>query len=132
MESLDLYWILQLDNIRDVVEGGLLFILSFLLFIFFIISALTILLKAGYLDGCKDEYAIYPPIISSIITIILVIIICCFVLTKTFLPTTKNMAIITILPKIANNENIKTETKELYNLAKQGLKDLIITKGEKK
>lgn len=41
------------------------------------------------------------------------------------------MAIITILPKIANNESIKTEAKELYDLAKQGLKDLIITNNNK-
>lgn len=44
------------------------------------------------------------------------------VLGITFLPTTKQAAVIYVLPKVANNEQLQTEAGELYGLAKEYLK----------
>lgn len=48
------------------------------------------------------------------------------VLTATFLPSTKQAAVIWLLPKIATEENLdraQSEAGELYDLAKQWLKE---------
>ena len=41
------------------------------------------------------------------------------------LPTSERMAVLVVLPAIANNETIQTEAKEVYDLAKRGLSSLI-------
>lgn len=41
------------------------------------------------------------------------------------LPTPKVAAAMYIIPAIANNENVQREASELYDLAKQGLKNLV-------
>jgi len=40
-------------------------------------------------------------------------------------PSSKTMAMMKVIPAIANNEDVQGECKELYGLAKQGLKELV-------
>ncbi len=127
MESSEIYWILQLDNIHTVLTGGFFFLISFATLVGFFISAGLLACKSGVFDS-KD--CTYPgdwllPIISCSITAILTIIVIIILAISMFLPSSKNMAVIHILPKIVNNEELKIEAKELYDLAKQGLKDLV-------
>lgn len=41
------------------------------------------------------------------------------------IPSSKDMAVLMVLPAIANNEAVQSEAREIYDLAKQGLKDLV-------
>jgi len=41
------------------------------------------------------------------------------------LPTSERMAVLVVLPAIANNEAVQSEAKEVYDLAKRGLSSLI-------
>jgi uncharacterized membrane protein len=41
------------------------------------------------------------------------------------LPSSKTAAVMIVLPAVANNENIQREAGELYQIAKQGLADLV-------
>lgn len=47
------------------------------------------------------------------------------VLTATLLPSSKTAAAMIVIPAIANNEKIQDEAGELYQLAKQGLKQIV-------
>ncbi len=127
METSELYWILQLDNIRSVFTGGLLFIIGLITVASTIISIVLLAYKSKVFDSKDYEYIgdWLCPIISCILTSILIIIITIIIIIKAFLPSSKSMAIIHVLPKIVNNEELKVEAKELYDLAKQGLRDLV-------
>ena len=46
-------------------------------------------------------------------------------LTAALLPSSKTAAAMVVIPAIANNEKIQDEASELYQLAKQGLKQVI-------
>lgn len=47
------------------------------------------------------------------------------VLTAAILPSSKTAAAMIVIPAIANNEKIQDEAGELYQLAKQGLKQVV-------
>ena len=53
-----------------------------------------------------------------------------FVVLAAATPSTKEAATIIVIPAIVNNETVQEETKELYNIAKDYLKDL--ASGDKK
>ena len=46
---------------------------------------------------------------------------------NTFIPSTKDAAIIVVVPAIVNNEKLQAEASELYGMAKQALKDKLTT-----
>jgi hypothetical protein len=48
----------------------------------------------------------------------------CIILSA-LLPDSKTAAAMYVIPAIANNETIKAESKEIYELAKEGLKKLV-------
>jgi hypothetical protein len=47
-----------------------------------------------------------------------------------FIPTKKDVAIIFILPKIANNQTIQQEAGEIYSIAKEALRELVPAKDD--
>ena len=112
----DIYWITRLDDIRHVLLGVTLFS-ALALFIIFVLCA------AGNMVNQKGQWVV----ISFII-----LIFSCGVITRTFIPTTKQMAMIKVVPAIVNNETIQAECKEFYNLAKDGLKELVGKKNKSK
>lgn len=107
------YWLLQLDAIRTFFEvftvfGGFGFIIA--------VAALVTAPTEGHRDIVK------PFVVLG--TILLPVILAGVVL----IPTTKTMAAILIVPRLATAENLQTvskDTGDLYKLAMQRLKDAL-------
>lgn len=108
MNALQIYLVMQLDSL----SAGLI-----------IIGLLCIcwaLVTAAHADGSlfgDEEKAGYRRarrrLYTGLITIAIVI----------FIPSTKTMAAMLILPQIANSETIRAEAIELYQLAKDALRE---------
>lgn len=119
MTSADVYWILMLDNIRNLVET----------FGIFSTVALVLLVIVGIVAWCDDAalplaYKIGVPLV--VLVWVTSLVACALV------PSTKQAAVIYMLPKVATAENIETvqgETGELYGLAKQWLQAQVTEQG---
>lgn len=116
-----MYWLLMLDNIRNTIT--LLCIISFVL------SAFLITAYYAFRDD-HDMISIVNILRKTSFTSIFLLVISLFGIT--FLPTTKQMATIIVLPKVLNNEkvqNIGNEaldlTGNLLQLSNEYLKDLM-------
>lgn len=115
------YWILKLDDIQNIfiflvcVSGA-----------FSLITTLLYLVNA--LDSCFDKRvadAVKPWwILCMVCTII-------FVITAYLLPTTKQMAMIKVIPAIANSEivgEMSADAKELYRMGINAIKEQLSDK----
>lgn len=125
-----IYWVLQLDSIKfmfslagwlSAIAGGLCLIFSFMDADF-----ATIYEDATYEDG-KRQYAKYSSEASgkrrfarAIIPLAVLFLLC-----NAFVPSTRAMAAIVVIPAIANSTTIQTEAGELYDLAKQALRQAV-------
>ena len=98
-----MYWIVILDNITITT------------------AILSILFTAGTIvafifAACEDDHWWLP---SMSLTMMLV-----FVAVATFVPSTKQMAAILVVPKMANNEKLQTVGNKLYELAVEWMDEL--------
>lgn len=126
MSATTLYWVLTLDSI-----GNTCITFSIL---FFILTVVTIIFINIHNECClrEDEWSINK-YCYSLIPLLLSII---FVTLATFIPNTKQMATILIVPKIVKSDfvqkDLPKEAKELYGLAKGYLaKELMTTTKQK-
>lgn len=125
----DLYWTLKLDDIHTAANLfaniiGFLSLILFVLFLFGIVltsdekpSAFGQVMRRGFAASIVVFVAVVVPVFVA----------------KALLPTTKQMAAILVLPKIATQENAETligEAKELYELAKEGLRNMVKEEGK--
>ena len=134
MDAVDLYWILKLDDIRETLSYSSVF-LGFSLFVIFACLVGFIIINYEMMSSYnsteeKERLKVIWGAVKKVInTAIGVVIISIFLLlVSTFLPSTKQMAAAIVLPKIATEENIEVltgEAKEIYELAKAGLKNAI-------
>lgn len=134
MDAVDLYWILKLDDIRETLSYSSVF-LGFSLFVIFACLVGFIIVNYEMMSSYnsteeKERLKVIWGAVKKVInTAIGVVIISIFLLlVSTFLPSTKQMAAAIVLPKIATEENIEVltgEAKEIYELAKAGLKNAI-------
>lgn len=117
--SWQLYWILMLDNIKtSFIPISIITLIATLIF--------WILGTVLYSDPNNN------PVDKKIGKILLILgvpstffLLICF-LVDIFLPTTKQMALIYVIPKIATEQNIdkvQEECGELYNITKQWMKE---------
>lgn len=102
-----MYWFVMLDSIG--VGSALL--CAFTTFIFFI----------GVLVTSLDEE---PPRNIRIFTPILGVLSFALFAVCTFLPSTKQMAAIMIVPKLANSEKVQTVGNKVYDLAVEWMEEL--------
>lgn len=118
MTAWDLYWILMLDNISAAIAA--LSIVSMV--------ALAIAILAAGFTGIAPTSPAEKAVSKTLCRIIaisapfVVLLVVAAVLT----PTTKQAAVIYVLPRIATDENldaIQAEAGDLYGLAKQWLKE---------
>lgn len=123
MSSWDVYWLLKLDDFGDALKGAIIF--SVCIIIAFIALA------AGYLGDIKDKesekYKKETKFANKVL-FALSFLFALFVLLRVFIPSTKQMAVIYVAPKIASVENldkISAESKEIYGLAKTWLKEQV-------
>lgn len=107
-----IYWISQLDSVIKV-SAALGIILSFVL-AFCCIGYIVTRLEGDYSDSEVLDKLRYK----------LFLLACPFVLIATFLPSSKTMAAMYIVPAIANNEKVKDVGDRLYGLAVEWLDDL--------
>lgn len=102
------YWILMLDNIKNLFGGGAFVLLVMLIIGVFIFG--NIHLEDCYEKECKTCVKAWKTVKISFFTIIFVFLL--FV----FTPYTKQMAAIYLIPKIASNKDIKQLPPKLSKL----------------
>ena len=134
MDTVDLYWILKLDDIRETLSYSSVF-LGIALFVIFACLVGLILVNYDMMSSYnsteeKERLKVILGAVKKVTnTAIGVVVVSIFLLlVSTFLPSTKQMATAIVLPKIATEENIEAltgEAKEIYELAKAGLKNAI-------
>ena len=134
MDAVDLYWILKLDDIRETLSYSSVF-LGFSLFVIFACLVGFIIINYEMMSSYnsteeKERLKVIWGAVKKVLnTAIGVVVVSIFLLlVSTFLPSTKQMAAAIVLPKIATEENIEVltgEAKEIYELAKAGLKNAI-------
>jgi hypothetical protein len=115
MNAFSLYLILQLDSIVRTLgiisvigAGGSL--------LGFIVAALQ---RSDEYNGHEVSSAIFKYAKRGLITCVALFAF------NGLLPSSKTAAVMIVLPAVANNENIQREAGELYQIAKQGLADLV-------
>ena len=123
-----MYWLVKLDDMRGVITGIMWLPIS----VAIIIGILAI---AALLASIDDPMEIKNEILegvwkcgvwcASLIVVAVVIHIA-----GAFVPSTKQMAAIIVVPKIANSEKVQTVGNQLYDLAVEWMNELKPKKGE--
>ena len=103
---MNIYWLMMLDNIVAFcfVAGAISFFLS--------IPFMAVLLDCD----SQKRYYIFPALMFLIGV--------CLVVVGTFTPTTKQMAVILVAPKVINNEQVQELPNQIMELANDWLKEL--------
>lgn len=120
----EIYWVLQLDSISAALSflsaGGIM-----------IAVALTIWNGLSRLDTSEfpllcneDERKAAWASRAAIRRTLLAISLPLFAI-NAFVPSSKTMAAVIVVPAIANNDAIKREAGELYQLAKEALREVV-------
>ncbi len=101
--TMQMYWLVALDS---------LVITTYILSIILAVIAFTSV--AVVLDGAAPLRV--PVILSAVMAF--------FLMVATFTPSTKQMAAIIVVPKIANGEKVQTVGNKLYDLAVEWMDEL--------
>ena len=117
------YWIVMLDSIHLVLFG------------LAILAGVCIWRVLRYYDerygeACKigKERPAFPRIKICLLIVCLI----CVLIASAFLPTTKQMALIYVVPQIANSEMVQQDIPELYDLGVSALKQQLQEWGKTK
>jgi hypothetical protein len=119
-----IYWIMQLDAIGSAI-GGVSFFSAAGAALLFALGGMNRHFATSYpmLDSAKREEsnAVVQFKYGRRIATVAVLA----VLVNAFLPDSKTAAAVVLIPAIANNETVQKEAGELYQLAKDGLRELV-------
>lgn len=118
-----MYWLTRLDNIC-AVSTVVLVIAILLPIALLVIGLLVSSTSEECLEYLRD---IAKPIVGIILPIVAISTLC-----VTFVPSTREMAAIMIVPKIANNEKVRDAGNKLYDLAVEWMVELRPGKKESK
>lgn len=102
-----MYWYVMLDSIN--IGSGLLCAITMFLFI----GLLTVTIDTGECPGILKFFIPFLGVLSFALFAVCV-----------FLPNTKQMAAIVIVPKIANSEKVQTVGNKVYDLAVEWMEEL--------
>jgi SNF family Na+-dependent transporter len=111
--TMQMYWLVMLDSIN---------IGSFVMCVLIAVAFISLIAIA------MDSYEC--PLIAKILMPILVVLFVALFSVCVFLPGTKQMAAIMIVPKIANSEKVKTVGNKVYDLAVEWMEELKPNKKE--
>jgi hypothetical protein len=114
-----LYLILQLDDIKNTA--------GFFAFLFCVVGAVGTAIIGTSMSLEERVFNTKKPLFASIFSLLFGLML---ITVNTLLPTTERMAMIVVIPAVANNEDVQTEARELYDLAKRGLTKLAEEEGE--
>lgn len=122
-----IYWITRLDGMHNFLIS-----LCIITGILAVLSLITFFATFMVSEGEEDFYpAMKFELRTCFISIALLAV---FFLVSVFVPTTKEMAMIKVLPVISNSkfmsEELPKDIREIYMLAKEALKEKLV--GEKK
>lgn len=118
IDESSMYWLTRMDHICEeltvawvlcVTVGGMLIG--------------TCLLMGSDMDADKFRRAQRVGVVLSLLGAFLLV-------GRIFVPTTKEMAAIKIIPAIANNETLRKDASEMYGLAREWMSDMIKDKGK--
>lgn len=116
-----IYWITRLDPIHDMFAA--FFMISFIATIA-IIAAQAILRDDIWTDSNKGKnVALADKLLCRVLPLIAGLFLLCLA-GRTFLPTTKEMCAIKVIPAIANNEKLQNFGFNMYDLAIEWMKEL--------
>lgn len=113
--AFDIYLVMQINSVRGLV--------GIVCFLAAILSAI-ILLCLSFDDMNNAELRLHSSC-KKVFTVCLPLLVL-----SAFCPSGKTIAAMKVIPAIINNESVHGEAKELYDLAKQGLKELVTDKKE--
>lgn len=115
MTMVQMYWFLMLDNIKTITMiPGIIFGISTMVFI------VCIMVNGEDWDDLTDHWKIVF-IRGSIISFIFAFI---FISLTCMIPSTKQMAIIYVVPKIVNNKQVQEIPKKMLELSTEWLEEL--------
>lgn len=118
-----MYWILKLDDIRDFVFASGM-IISFAALAFLIFFLASTIAKDEF---CKDYKRVSR--LCGWLCVATIILTLFLHLSHALLPTTKQMAMIKVIPAIANSEEVamlSKDAKELYKLGVEAIRTRLI------
>lgn len=107
-----IYWITRLDEIRDIAGGSVVLSCGVLA-----IGLLATLILASDLE----QWALHTIKLGAACAAVTLV---CSVAVRAFLPSTKEMCAIVIIPKIAQSESLEQVGTGVVDLAKQWLEEL--------
>ena len=112
MSAWAIYLIMQIDDITKSLIGFV---------IMFGIASLAMLLIGGFKNDCQGN-GVGDVWFNRAKKVAIATI--CMMVVNTFIPSSKTLTTMIVLPAVVNNEQVQGEAKELYGLAKQALTDL--------
>ena len=133
-----LYWVLKLDSIRNLFDN-----IACLFIVLSLVGAIPLIIGA-ILYQVSDDFDDYDDLrrllrAGGLAELVLVLIAVSSAICYTLIPSTKEYAMIKVIPMVANSaefKELKGDAKELYKLGieatKSQLKSLAITKYESK
>lgn len=135
-----LYLVLQADSIRDCLDSvGRIFIaISVMAWIVYVIA--LIFTKAESESTTYSRYDTHPDRYKEAFTslagiwkrmALLPVLALSIMMAEALIPSTKSAAMLLVIPTIANSEVVQEEARELYDLAKLGLKELVDQQSDK-
>jgi hypothetical protein len=117
LTTMQLYWIIKLDTFLDIT-GFLSFLLGLLAF-----TCIIGLFSCSIIQDFKEFLSIWKKFSKYSIPLFII-----FLSVSVFLPTTKQMAALIVLPKIINNEKVQEIPQKLLDLGIEWLDELKPTK----
>lgn len=115
MTGLDVYLILQLDTIISMIQILMPLNILYLITCFIIYIIFQDTLKDGFRSFFK--WSMIFTVFNCFISLVCL----------TFLPNTKTACAIYIVPAIVNNEKLKDDASEIYELAVEKMKEILKT-----
>ena len=118
-----IYWITRLDSIVDLMNKISVFLMISLGILFVLVLLLaSIGMSEASKDALKSSQCLFKHLIITLL------IVCPVFIIRTFIPSSKDVAAIVIIPLIINNEKIQQIPNEVMDLGLEWLKDLKPTK----
>ena len=123
-----MYWLVKLDDMRHVLSC-VMWLPIVLAVVIGVMAFATFMMT---IDGDREtrKEAVSDIARLAILCVSMLLIVVALQVAVAFVPSTKQMAAIIVVPKIANSEKVQTVGNQLYDLAVEWMNELKPKKGE--